>query len=340
MHLPICVTLLAMATAPDTASQTAVATAQVALVSHTSELAHERLSISFFPPTEAQGAALLAATQARIERVLTLLSDEDPNSELSRVNRNAGKPAVALSPDAFTWLARAAQLGSLSGGLFSMTAESLTRAWDYRTTPQAADVARLKERLTQTDDRKLVLNADTHSATLTDPNCSLSLGRLRAALAVDEAIALLQQQGVRQALVMVGSAVRALGRKGDKPWWVGIQDPRASGYFAAVPLEDQAIATEGDYVRFVIRDNVRLTDLVHPGSGSLEALCRSATVIAADAGTAYVLARTLAVAGPDAGPPLVSAVQPIGYVLVDAANTVIVSPALNRRVRMVRPPSQ
>lgn len=61
----------------------------------------------------------------------------------------------------------------------------------------------------------------------------------------------------------------ALGSKGDQPWRVGIQHPRAPQALAALPLYDgEAIGTSGDYQRYFDLNGRRYSHLLDPRTGA------------------------------------------------------------------------
>jgi thiamine biosynthesis lipoprotein len=89
--------------------------------------------------------------------------------------------------------------------------------------------------------------------------------------------------GVFHGLVNLGGDVRIVGPHPDgSPWKVGIQHPRhPAAPIATVDMSEGAIATSGDYERFMIIDGVRYCHLLNPKTGqSIQPAYASISVIA------------------------------------------------------------
>jgi thiamine biosynthesis lipoprotein len=88
--------------------------------------------------------------------------------------------------------------------------------------------------------------------------------------------------GIAHALVNLGGDVRAVGPRADgSPWRVGIRDPRNDeGVIATMPVEDEAVATSGDYERYFEVDGRRYCHLLDPRSGMPVEHWQSASVVA------------------------------------------------------------
>jgi thiamine biosynthesis lipoprotein len=93
---------------------------------------------------------------------------------------------------------------------------------------------------------------------------------------------MLRLHGANSALVDLGGDVRVVGpQPGDRPWRVGVRDPRAPDRaLASVPLREGAITTSGDYERFMIVDGVRYAHILDPRTGWPVSGSRSVTVVA------------------------------------------------------------
>ena len=96
----------------------------------------------------------------------------------------------------------------------------------------------------------------------------IDLGGIAKGYAVDRCISLLQQLGVKQALVTAGGDSRMIGDRWGRPWSIGVRDPRNEDKLAAViPLQDVAVSTSGDYQRYFEEDGIRYHHIINPTSG-------------------------------------------------------------------------
>ena len=74
--------------------------------------------------------ALLEAYE-EMERVETLLSSHDPNSEISRINRAAGVQSVVVSMETFEIVKRARDYGHRLKGLFDLSIGPVSELWGF-----------------------------------------------------------------------------------------------------------------------------------------------------------------------------------------------------------------
>lgn len=284
------------------------------------------------------GRALAAAQRARTEltRVYAALDATPGGVGLGAVAQASGQP-VALAPEVFDALVEAQRVAGLSSGAFDPTAAPLYRHWGFDARGAVPEPDALKAALAQVDFHRLSLDEARHTATLA-AGAELRLGPVRRGAALERAAEVLVQANMTNFIIRCGGDLVVRGTKGGKPWMVGIQDPRGSGYFAAFPASDQAIATVGDYDRFFFRAGVRFHDVLDPRTGVPARRTRSATVVAERADTASALATAAFVLGPEAGIDLVNRLRNVEAVLVDDQNRVHMSPGLADVVRF-RPPT-
>jgi thiamine biosynthesis lipoprotein len=192
---------------------------------------------------------LIAAALAEVARLEQVLSLYQPDSALSRLNRDG---VVDEPPfDLVRVLSESCRYGALTGGAFDVTVQPL---WDLYAahfarpgaSPDgpppdaiAASVARVGQEALQVDPARL---------RLARPGMGITLNGIGQGYVTDRVVELLRAGGVEHALVDMGET-RALGSHptGD-PWSVGLEDPRAPGTIAErIPLADRAVATSGGY---------------------------------------------------------------------------------------------
>jgi len=136
-----------------------------------------------------------------------------------------------------------------------------------------------------------------------EPATELDLGGIAKGWGVDRAADLLAER-VGPCLVNVGGDLAVRGSKpGGVPWNVGVQDPRdPSRLFVTLRLRGaRAVATSGDYQRYVEVDGIRHHHLLDPRTGWPGRRCSSATVVAPSCALADAWATAAFILGPDAG---------------------------------------
>ncbi len=300
----------------------------------------ERLLV--FGTDEQAANAAFAAAFAEIDRIERLVSEWVPESDITRLNAAAGRAAVPVAPETFALLQRGKEVSRLSHGAFAVTWAALSSAWDFSPTGgprKAPEVPRVLEQQKLVDDEGLVLDEANKTARLARVGMAVGLGGIASGYALDRALAVLAEHGFDNALAFSGGDIAVHGQKGTEPWRVGLQDPRGEGYFAMLPLRDQAIGTSGDYERFFEVDGVRYHHILDPRTGFPARGCRAVSVVARDGVTADALATAVFVLGPEAGMALVESQADIEAVIVDESNQVLVSSGLRQALLTVHPPT-
>jgi thiamine biosynthesis lipoprotein len=142
-------------------------------------------------------------------------------------------------------------------------------------------------------------------------------------------------------LIQFGGDMYASGKSGDRPWRLGIQDPRGSAdrIFASVDLSDSTFSTSGDYERFFIKDGRRYHHILDPATGEPSQGTRSVTIIAGSAAVADGLSTGVFLLGPEAGMALIERLPDVEGVIVGSDNKVRVSSGLEGRLMLVASPA-
>ena len=124
------------------------------------------------------------------------------------------------------------------------------------------------------------------------------------------------------------------GQPGDRPWRLGINDPRGAPdeSFATIELRDGTFSTSGDYERSFMKDGVRFHHLLDPDTGLPARGCRSVTIGRRRATLADGLSTGVFILGPEAGMALVERLPDVEAVIVTADNRVLISSGLQGKV--------
>jgi thiamine biosynthesis lipoprotein len=276
----------------------------------------------------AAAAAAMTEVMDEMHRIDRAMSPHKPDSELSRINRDAAAGPVATSPEMCRLLARALDYSRLSDGAFDITFASVGRLYDYRerVRPDAAALAQARAAIGY---RHLEVDEQAGTVRFGRPGMCIDLGGFAKGHAVENAAGLLRRRGIDQAIVTAGGDSRLLGDHGGRPWTIGVRDPRRPGELAAVlPLRDVAVSTSGDYERYFEEDGVRFHHILDPRTGVSPDRVRSVTTIAADGLASEALSKCVFVLGVADGLRLVQSQPGADAVVVDAAGALHFSAGL------------
>lgn len=260
------------------------------------------------------------AACAEVRRIELRYSRYRPDSLLSRINAAAGQAEpVAIDAETAALLRFGGLLHAQSGGLFDLTSGVLRQAWDFRSgrlpTPERVEAAR---RRVGWD--KVELGQDR--VRLTEPGMELDLGGIGKEYAADRVASALQATGLRHGWVNLAGDIRVLGPRTDgSPWQFGIQHPRDSAaLLATLALADGALATSGDYERYIEQGGRRYCHILDPRSGWPVGQWRSVSVVAPTCTAAGALTTLAMLMGPEAL-DLLNA-QGVAFLAVDAQGRV------------------
>jgi FAD:protein FMN transferase len=282
--------------------------------------------------------AAVGGAFAEIARLEAMMSATRDDSELAAVNRGAGGAAVPVSAELFEVIARSLEASKESGGAFDATVGALRGVWSFDPDdPRAATDAEIAARLPLVSWKGVALDRQRRAVGLARPGMRIDLGGIAKGYAVDRALAKLRDAGVTMALVNAGGDLAALGPHGDRPWSVGLQDPRRRGQLIArLAVQDQAVATSGDYERFFVKNGVRMSHILDPRTGRPATGCRSVSVFAPAAWQADAFATAIFVLGPGDGMALARRLG-LGAVIIDADGRRLTSPGLAGRIEWLPP---
>lgn len=278
-----------------------------------------------------QGAVEAAFDE--IERAESLMSSFREGSDVDRLNRSAGGPPVAVDPEVYWILERSVGISAQSGGAFDVTVAGLRGVWSIDPEhPRIPAPAEIEQRLPLVGFRNMVLEKG-YKAGLLKPGMRVDLGGIAKGYAVDRAIETLMKHGVTMAMVNAGGDLRTLGKHGGRPWMVGIQDPRNKGeILGKFPVADMAVATSGDYEKFIEQGGKRYCHIIDPRSGRPAAKVRSVTVIAREAWLADAMATALFVLGPEGGMTLVEKTPGLEAMMIDLEGRILETKGMKGRV--------
>ncbi len=243
------------------------------------------------------------AAFGRMNDLDAVLSDYRCESELMRVCRASGGPPIRVSDDLFRILVQADEIATLSYGAFDPSVGPLVQLWrEARRTGEQPSKATTAEAMRRVGWSQISLDPQHRTVQLAVPNMQLDLGGIGKGFAVDEAIAVLVEAGVRRCLVDLGGDIAT----GDPPpgksaWTVAVtSDPRRND-LTRILLSRMGIATSADTEQFVQIGSERFSHIIDPRTGLPLTSRIAVTVIAPDAATADALASAISVLGPDDG---------------------------------------
>jgi thiamine biosynthesis lipoprotein len=224
-----------------------------------------------------------------------------------------------------------------------VTFGALSGLWkfDHDQDNHVPDPVEIRSLLSLVDYAALEVDERAGTALLKREGMRVHLGGIGKGYALDRAVESLRRRGLRDFMIQAGGDMYVAGRQGERPWRVGIRDPRgpADRSYAALDLFDAAVSTSGDYERFFMKDGRRYHHILDPDLGEPARGCRSVTIVTAHATLADGLSTGVFLLGPGRGMALIERLPDLEGVIVTDANEVFISSGLRDRLMVLAPPT-
>ena len=264
-----------------------------------------------------QLAAFTRVAQSHVRELDAMLSTYKPDSDISRLNRATAGTPVPVAPHTRRVLELALAFAKETGGCFDPTVGPLVRLWGFNggttpDTPIAPSI--LRTVLAQTGYGRLSLSNDTARLEPAPsdgdtripsqpPTVHVDLGGIAKGYAVDICFQDAEALGLRRAMVNIGGNIRCIGSTDKGPWKIGVRNPFDTGQLMGVISlpPGMAVATSGNYERFVSIAGKRYAHIIDPRTGYPVEGMAGVTVLAPTATDADAMSTTLFVLGAEAG---------------------------------------
>ena len=260
-----------------------------------------KFHLKFYAPNQAVADRTARLAYDRVEALNVIFSDYSPSSELNYLcAKPQGKP-VPVTSDLFNIIQQSQQLARETGGAFDITAGPSVRLWrQSRKRGQMPVTDSLATASKRVGFQKIQLNSRNRTVTLLSAGMQLDLGGIAKGYAVDEAMRILKQNGIRRAFVAASGDMLTSGPPiGSEGWRVEIRavDEFGNIYSRTLHLKHQALSTSGDTEQFVEINGRRYSHIIDPRTGIGLTNRIAVTVVAPSSTVAVSRATAISVLG-------------------------------------------
>lgn len=212
--------------------------------------------------------------QPEIEQILKdfdlSVSTYIPNSIISKINSN--EENVIVDKYFIACFSKAKEVWKNTNGAFDPTVYPLSNAWGFGPgKKQIIEKTKIDSIMKFVGFQLIELKGN--KIVKKDPRVALDFNAFAQGYSVDVVSDFLNSKKIKSYIVEIGGEVYAKGKKPDiKNWTIGIEKPidnkeSENPLKAIVKLENKAIATSGNYRRFVIEDGVKYAHHIDPKTG-------------------------------------------------------------------------
>lgn len=294
------------------------------LVQRTAMLMGNRFDIGVIGSEKVGAERAIEKAIKEIRRIEALLTTFKEDSQTNQINKKAGLQPVEVDEEVYALIERAQRISALTQGAFDLTYGSLDKSlWNFdqkMTQLPSVDIAQKAVGLI--DYRNIVLGNGT--VFLKEKGMRIGFGGIGKGYAADRAKQVLQAEGFDNGVVNASGDMNAWGvREDGQHWKVGISNPDSpKDIIAEFDLKNAAVATSGNYEKFVWIDGIKYSHTIHPKTGFPIRGIKSVTVFAPFAELADALTTPIAVMGVEVGLDLINQMTGLACLIISDDNVI------------------
>lgn len=280
-----------------------------------------------------QAAGYIDMAVAEIQRIEKLLTTFSPESHTSLINQNAGIAPVKVDAEVAALIQRSLMISQITQGAFDISYGSIDKSlWNFDRTMQSLPTREDALKMVYLIDyRNIITDTVNNMVFLKNKGMRIGFGGIGKGYAAEMAKKLLIGKGVTSGIINASGDLTAWGMQpSGKPWRIGISDPNdARTIFSYLDISGKAVATSGNYEKYVIIGGKKYSHTIDPKTGLPITGIKSVTVIGPNAEFADALATPIAVMGIIAGLNLVNQLPGMHCILIDDDNNLYTSNNIN-----------
>ncbi len=256
-----------------------------------------------------------------IQRIEALLTTYNDLSETNKINQAAGIKPVKVSPETFFLIQRSIRISEITQGAFDISYGSVDKTlWNFdtkmKTLPDAATAKRMVKLINY---RNIELNELNCTVFLKMKGMRIGFGGIGKGYAAERAKYILKNEGVEGGIVNASGDLTTWGLQPDgSNWTIGIVHPNfANTIFSYMNVTDMAVATSGNYEKFIIVNGKKYSHTIDPKTGLPVSGIKSVTIISPNAEIADAMATPVTIMGIEAGLAMINQIKQIEAIIID-----------------------
>ncbi|NDA63077.1 MAG: FAD:protein FMN transferase [Chitinophagia bacterium] len=261
-----------------------------------------------------------------IEYLLTTYSN---SSDLYRINESAGIKPVIVQKETLEIIDRSLQISALTQGAFDISYGSVDkRLWNFDIHQnELPDPETAKKMVRLINYRNIIIDKMESTVFLKEKGMRIGLGGIGKGYAAEKTRNYLKTLGATAGIVNASGDLTTWGKQPNgKPWTIGIANPNhAASAFSFIEVSDMAVATSGNYEKFIMVDGKKYSHTINPKTGLPIHGIKSVTIITTNAELADALTTPIAIMGIEAGLFLINQLNGVEAIIIDDDDRVYLS---------------
>lgn len=289
-----------------------------------------------------QANEAIEAGITEIKRIEALISEWQPTSQTSAINRSAGGMPVSVDEELYELIRRSLRISELTGGAFDISWAAADKVWKFDgSMKEMPSPEAVENSIRHIGYQKIQLIPETHSVFLREQGMKIGFGAIGKGYAANRARDLMRRMGIQSGVVNAAGDLITWGKQADgQPWYIGIADPDdKEKVFSWLTADHTAVVTSGSYEKYAEINGKRYGHIIDPRTGYPVSGLKSVTIICPDAELADALATAVFVLGKEEGLYLVNQLKGVECLLVTDENEMVTSDQLHLHYYKNKPSS-
>jgi len=256
-----------------------------------------------------------------IKRIETLLTTFSDTSITYKINENAGVSPVIVDDEVFQLIKRCQFISKITQGAFDISYGSLDkRFWNFDLNMTSLPDPKVAKKAVELINYENIILDETHKTVfLKNKGMRIGFGGIGKGYAAEMAKKKLIENNVLNGIVNASGDLTAWGfQENGEAWTIGVADPnQRKSIFSTFKITNKAVATSGNYEKFITINNKRYSHTIDPKTGYPISGIKSVTILAENAEIADALATPVTVMGIEVGMNFINQLKTIGCIIID-----------------------
>jgi FAD:protein FMN transferase len=255
---------------------------------------------------------------AEIVRLDGVMSNYKPESDLSRLNRNAHFHAEKVPADLYRIIEESVKYSRVSGGKFDITVAPLVDLWKAALRGERVPTQAEQEALRTCVGYEKIELTPPDTVEFHSPCMRIDVGSIGKGYAVDRAVEILRANGINNALIDAGqSTIYGMGAPpGQSAWEVHLRDP-SGRVDPQVMLSENSVSTS-EQTPASLLGNETAGHIIDPENGRPLETKFALSIVAKTGSASDALSTTLLLVGPEKGRAIVNEIVDAAAIWVSA----------------------
>lgn len=263
---------------------------------------------------------------SEIRRIENLISEWNPETQISEVNRNAGIKPVKVDAEVFALTEKGIYFSQLTDGAFDISIVAMDKIWKFDDSMnELPSEESIRNSVKNVGHQNIILDKTNSTIFLKNKGMKIGFGSIGKGYTADKTRELMKSFGVKAGIINASGDISTWGTQPDgTPWAIGINNPFRDDTIAAVLyLKENAVTTSGSYEKYAEINGKRYSHIMNPKTGYPSTGLTSVTVVGPNATMANGFSTSVMVLGRKKGLRLIKKFPDYQYLLITDAGKII-----------------